>query len=323
MENSNRFLSKYANDADQNSRFFASAREAAKRHAESADIAGIRRQLDAMDAPSFADMLPCFERLLASGELCRYFEDEVACSLASDIHQAQGQAIDNDAMQGLQIIDGEHYAIAVVVADPTSVADKKRRNRDRATSVMMTPKDLLVRFIRAGGARITIYSCDPIDDTAPADRDMQCHPGRTVAIKDGDTLVLRAGLDSFSIESSESVVCFAQAYAKHSDVAVMPEFDSRSLKLIGLSATNDKASRIQMMTTILRLFGHQHAFDIASPFVAHPDYFVRWYVMRELIAIDSCRAWPLVEAMAADDPHPQVRLTARRTLALLAPAIAA
>lgn len=323
MENSSRFLSMYANDAEQNQRFFASAREAASRHARCTEIADIRRELDALDAPSFDDMLPLFDRLLASRELHRYFEDEVACSLASDIHQAQGQAIDNEAMQGLQMIDGQHFAVAVVVADPTSIVDKKRRNRDRATSVMMTPKDLLVRFIRAGGARVTLYSCSPIDDQAPADRSMQCAPGRTVSINDGDTLILRAGLDSFSIESSESVVCFAQAYAKHSTASVMPEFDSRTRNLIGLSATNDKASRIQMMTTILRLFGHERAFDTAVPFVAHPDYFVRWYVMRELIVIDPERARPLVEAMAVDDPHPQVRSTAARTLALMTTPIAA
>jgi hypothetical protein len=323
MENSKAFLDNYANDPDQIGLFFSSARKAGDLHKQAHDIRALRADLDAMEDPSFEDMLPAFQALLASPSLTRYFEDEVACSLDSDIHQAHGQAIDNEAMQGLQIIDSQHYAIAVVVSDPTAIADKKRRTANLATSVMMTPKDLLVRFIKAGGARITFYTCDEVNDSNPARPDMRCDAGRTVAVHDGDTFVLRAGRDSFSVESAESVVCFAQAYAKHSTASVMPEFDSGSRRLIGLSATNDKSSRIQMMATILRLFGHERAFEIAEPFAAHQDYFVRWYVMRELIAIDSARALPLVEAMATNDPHPQVRDTAVRTLAMLRPAIAA
>jgi hypothetical protein len=323
MENSKAFLDNYANDPEQIGLFFTSARKAGNLHAQAEDIRELRAGLDALQDPTFEDMRPGFEALLASPSLVRYFEDEVSCSLNSDIHQAQGQAIDNDAMQGLQIIDSQHYAIAVVVSDPTAIADKKHRTRNTATSVMMTPKDLLVRFIRAGGARITFYSCDEVNDANPARADMRCEAGRTVAVNDGDTFVLRAGRDSFSVESAESVVCFAQAYAKHSSVAVMPEFDSRTRTLIGLSATNDKSSRIQMMATILRLFGHDRAFEIAEPFASHEDYFVRWYVARELIAIDTERALPLIESMATNDPHPQVRETANRTLAMLRPAIAA
>lgn len=316
MENSQLFLTKYANNPGEQAKFFGSARAASNAHAELADISALHSSIDAIAAPSFDDMLPSFRQFLASNAIRRYFEQEVECSLQSDIYQAQGQSIDNDVMTGLQFVDTEQFAVATVVADPTSVAYKKARNRDKPASIMMTPKDVLVRFIRGGGARVAVYVCEPITDQAPAHLELRCRLVRTFHVQDGDELILRAGQDSFAFESSESVVCFAQAYAKHARASVMPEFDSRSLKLIGLSATNDKASRIQMMTTILRLFQHTEAFDLCLPFARHEDYFVRWYVARELLAIDAERAWPLVAEMATHDSHPHVRNTAQQTLKL-------
>lgn len=313
MENSKLFLSKYADSPDEQGKFFASARAASERHLELKEIASIKSEIGALEDPTFERMLPHFRTLLASGAIAAYFANEVDCSCGSDIHQAQGQSIDNDAMTGLQFIDTEHFAVATVVTDPTSLAFKKHRNKTRASSVMMTPKDIVIRFIRAGGAVVTVFSCDAITDESPATPDMTCEAVRTFRAEDGDELILRAGRDTFTLDSSESVVCFAQAYAKHSPASVMPEFDSQSLRLIGLSATNDKSSRIQMMTTILRLFDHGRAFESCQPFLSHPDYFVRWYVMRELLAIDSDRAWPLLERMAAGDSHPDVRNTARMT----------
>lgn len=323
MENSKFFLSEYADNPTEQARFFGSARSANDRHRELGEIALLKSSIAALEQPTFEQMLPHFQRFLASDAIAGFFRNEVQSSLESDIHQAQGQSIDNEAMTGLQFIDTDSFAVATVVADPTSVAFKKFNNRLKPSSIMMTPKDLLVRFIRAGGAVVTVFSCDAITDEAPATAAMHCNNSRTFHVQDGDELILRAGRDSFTFESSESVVCFAQAYAKHSPASVMPEFDSKTLGLIGLSATNDKSSRIQMMATILRLFGHAEAFESCLPFLRHDDYFVRWYVMRELLAIDAERAWPLVEKMAVDDSHPDVRSTARRTLDLFHSAIAA
>lgn len=323
MENSQFFLNQYANNPEEQARFFGSARVANDRHLQISGIAELKAAIAAIKDPTFEDMLPHFRRFLASDAIHAYFQNEVEASMGSDIHQAQGQSIDNEAMTGLQFIDTDHYAVATVVADPTSVAFKKYRNRNTASSIMMTPKDLLVRFIKAGGAVVTVFSCDAITDENPATPDMTCAVSRTFRVEDGDELVLRAGRDSFTFESSDTVVCFAQAYAKHSPASVMPEFDAGTHRLIGLSATNDKSSRIQMMTTILRLFGHDEAFEACLPFATHQDYFVRWYVMRELLAINPERAWPLVEKMATDDPHPNVRATAQRTLDLLRPQLAA
>lgn len=323
VENSQFFLSQYADNPKEQAKFFGAARVANDRHLELREIAELKSAISTMQGPTFEQMLPHFQRFLASDAIAGYFGNEVKSSLESDIHQAQGQSIDNEAMTGLQFIDTDHFAVATVVADPTSIAFKKYRNRLKPSSIMMTPKDLLVRFIKGGGAVVTVFSCDAITDESPAAPDMACTVVRTFRVEDGDELLLRAGRDSFTFESADSVVCFAQAYAKHSRASVMPEFDSRTMTLIGLSATNDKSSRIQMMATILRLFGHAEAFESCLPFLRHDDYFVRWYVMRELLAIDAKRAWPLVERMAAADPHPNVRVTARRTIEMFRPSIAA
>jgi HEAT repeat protein len=95
------------------------------------------------------------------------------------------------------------------------------------------------------------------------------------------------------------------------------------MKLIGLSAANDVSSRIQLMTSVLRLFGNRDAFECCVPFTKHADYYVRWYVMRELISINSERAWPIVKDMAKNDPNLDVRRTAARTLEMFSNAMVA
>ena len=53
------------------------------------------------------------------------------------------------------------------------------------------PKDLLVRFIKAGGAVVTVFTCDAITDENPATPEMTCTVERTFKVRDGDELVLR------------------------------------------------------------------------------------------------------------------------------------
>lgn len=323
MENLNFFLSQYVNNPNEFAKFRSALETAGNLHAELPDVAELRSSIESMPDPTFAQMLPHFQRFLASDSISRFFEQEAKCSLSSDIYQPRGKVLNNEIMTGLQFVEAERFAIAGVAVDPTALAFKKHRNKNKASSIRMTPKDVLIRFIRSGGAVVTIHSCDPITDATPATANMHCRLERTFKAKDGDEVVVKAGQGSFSFDSSESVVCLAQAYVKYAPTAVTPEFDSRSLKLIGLSAANDTSCRIQLMSSVLRLFKHRDAYDTCLPFASHPDYFVRWYVMRELLAMDPERTWPMVKTMAERDPNPGVRKTASRTLELFRDSFAA
>ena len=92
------------------------------------------------------------------------------------------------------------------------------------------------------------------------------------------------------------------------------EYDSATGAYLGCSATGDTSSRIQMITTLLRKLDHQAAFPAIAGFLDHPDFFVRWHVMKELLGLDAQTALPHLKRMAASDPHPDPRRAARLVL---------
>ena len=48
--------------------------------------------------------------------------------------------------------------------------------------------------------------------------------------------------------------------------------------------------------------------------IGRSPFYARWYLMRELLALNAEAARPVLEAMASADPHPEVRAAALQTL---------
>jgi serine/threonine protein kinase len=78
----------------------------------------------------------------------------------------------------------------------------------------------------------------------------------------------------------------------------------------------------QLDALLLRLDATQ-AIPVLAGFLDHSNFFVRWHIRRELLALDAAAALPHLEAMAACDPHAETRSCAARALdqlrALLTP----
>ena len=87
---------------------------------------------------------------------------------------------------------------------------------------------------------------------------------------------------------------------------------SETLAYVGCSAADDSASRIQMIATLLRKLDCAAAFPAIAAFLDHPNFFVRWHVMSELLGLDAAAA---LAASAATwrraIPHPETRRAAR------------
>ena len=180
MENLDFFLSQYVNNPHEFAKFHSSLKAVEEQHATLSDIVGLRSAIESMPNPTFEEMLPRLRRFLASESIRKFFEQELSGSLNSDIYQPVGKALDAEVMTGLQFIESKHFAIAAVAIDPVALAFKKRRNRGKSTSIRMTPKDVLMRFIKAGGAVVTIHSCDAITDVSPSERQHEMSFGAKV-----------------------------------------------------------------------------------------------------------------------------------------------
>ena len=109
---------------------------------------------------------------------------------------------------------------------------------------------------------------------------------------------------------------YFQALVRSGGAPLATEYDSKTLTCISASSTDEAASRVQMMISLLRTMERDDAVPLVIEALNSPHFYTRWHIMRELLAMDAEAAHPQLVRMAANDPHPEVRATAARTLEL-------
>jgi hypothetical protein len=224
----------------------------------------------------------------------------------------------NEVQDGLVLFSRPELVIhlAVIGADDLAI---KRRFCEGPSSIVFTGQRSLFRFLKGGGALLSLWDAPFIDAGFSAAQGGRCRLRGRRTLGDGAWLEVDGRRESFVVDRAESdlVYIFASTSLEASPVAA--EYDSRSLELIAASSTDDAGSRIQMMLALLRTLGRR---DAAPCFVEQLEarhFHVRWQAMRELLALDPGLALPHLQAMAACDAHPEIREAARETLALFFP----
>jgi HEAT repeat protein len=69
-----------------------------------------------------------------------------------------------------------------------------------------------------------------------------------------------------------------------------------------------------MLSTLLRTMEREDAIETLREYLHHRDFFVRWHVMRELIALNAVAALSDLAQMAKADPRQEIRSAAARML---------
>jgi HEAT repeat protein len=134
-------------------------------------------------------------------------------------------------------------------------------------------------------------------------------------LRDGELLVVDGRHQSYVIEHAAGDLVAVQASVKRDRAPLSVEYDAVTHAFVGCSATDDGASRIQMITTLLRKMRCEEAFPVIAQFLDDPHFFVRWHVMRELLGLNAAAALPHLCRLANGDPHPEVRRAAGAVLA--------
>lgn len=223
-------------------------------------------------------------------------------NLATDIHN------------GLLVFGHDLLSIAAGVSSPTQIAAKKNAPRRGPTSVSFPGQLSVFKFVRAGGALLSFWEAPPITagfTGAGAGRSQRAGERR---IEDGEILVIDGRRQTYVIERLRSNLVVLQASIPLDQAPLKVEYDSADGTFVGCSATDDSASRIQMITTLLRKLECDAALPAMADLLDHPDFFVRWHVMKEMLGIDARAALPHLKRMAATDPHPDPRRAARAVL---------
>lgn len=223
------------------------------------------------------------------------------------------RAPQSDIHSGLLVYEDRHLTIAAGVSRLSRLAGRKQGGKGKG-SIHFTGQLSVFRFLKSGGAALSFWECEPIGADFSAATAGQCRRTGTRKIRDGETIVVDGRSQSFIIEHAAANFVVVQANIKTGQAPVSAEYDAETRHFLGCCAVDEGDCRIQMIATLVRLLGHDEAFDAIAGFLDHPSFFVRWHAMKELLGIDVAAAWPLLNRMAIGDPHPEPRAAARMVL---------
>jgi hypothetical protein len=212
--------------------------------------------------------------------------------------------------QGLIVYEDRRVTIAAGATAAGQLAAQKGRPRG-ATSVSLSGRMSVFKFVRAGDARISMWEAPALGEDFTSAEAGACLRTGERQLADGDIMIIDGRRQSYVVEHARSSLLIVQAEIMLDHAPLSVEFDSRTGAYLGCTANGDGASRIQMLTTLLRKLDAPQAFAAIADFLDHEDFFVRWHVIRELLGIDAEAALPHLRRMAERDPHPEPRRAAR------------
>lgn len=240
--------------------------------------------------------------------------DSLAGACANDpFFDPPFRAVSSDVHSGLLVFEDPRVSIAAGVSTAAQLAAKKSGRRG-PTSVGFTGQMTVLKFVHAGDATLSLWEAPPVTADFAAAGAGTCVRTGERRLADGDILTIDGRRQTYVIEAARANLFVLQASIAVDQAPLSVEYDSASLAFVGCSATDDGASRIQMIATLLRKLDCDAAFEALVPFLDHQDFFVRWHVMRELLGLDASAALPHLRRMAEADPHPDPRRTAKIVL---------
>jgi hypothetical protein len=231
------------------------------------------------------------------------------------IYNVAAQVVDAEAFGGLVIYQDANIRVSLVSLTPVAHRTKARNPvSSKPRGITIQGNDSVLHVVAAGDMSIKWWDAEPFGRAAVLD-DRSLAPPRSMTIREGETLALEGGRHGMSIADIDKPALFAIVTALDPRVSVNAHYVAETGQLHSFTAAEMKSSRIQLLATLLREL-NQGGAEVLQSLLDYPDHFVRWHVMRELLAMEGSRAVPLLDRMVQDD-HPQVRDAATRTVALI------
>ena len=278
-------------------------------------LAELRLQLDALPAKTAANADAAARLFLdRTAEIAGLIEEMIAASAADPFFRPPTAQMRSDISNGLLLFDNPSVAIGVAVMRAEDIAAKKNGAHGPA-SITFTGLHTLYKFIKAGGATLSFWEAPPAGADFVADGRLRCRCVGAPTIEDGELIAIDGRSQSFVIEHAASSIVHVQAAIRTGAAPLAVEYDSRTLAFVGASSTDEAASRIQMLVSLLRIMDRTDAAPLIARLIDAAPFHTRWHIMRELLALDAEAALPSLRRMAVADPHPELRATASEVLA--------
>lgn len=289
------------------------------RFRESAAVAALHRELDAAGPADAPAILAAAERFMSrSDELEAQLSAMIGAARADPFYRPPLKLVSSPVHLGLLLIEHRALSVLLAITSPDALA-AKRTARDDPASITFAGRRTLFKFIKAGGATLSFWEAPTIGEGFTAGASGKCRLAGRRTIRDGETVWLDGRRESFIIDHAVSDIVYLQAVTPAGASPLSVEYDAATRDYIGASSSDEIASRVQMIATLLRLLDRADAAPVFCDIIADAPFYVRWHVMREFLALDAELALPTLRALAAADPHPDVRAAAAATLAAFFP----
>ena len=246
-------------------------------------------------------------------------ERERVTFTSGSVHVSPFSPIEGAYFTGMVVLQTKRAISLVMAIDPHDLAIKKRRKPGKLGTIGFSGTLSLTKILK--GTRLTVrpWTVEPCDDAC----DLVANPPKAEALpevhyREGESF-WRNPTEETEFLAADGPVLLVQSQMLTGPMPVSLEYDVDTLKLLKAAAVSPEPTRLQMLSTITRLFDRQDGFETVSALLEYPQHFVRWHAMRELLALDSERALPLLLAMMESDPQPSVRRAAQATVATFFP----
>ncbi|WP_194953684.1 HEAT repeat domain-containing protein [Sphingopyxis solisilvae] len=224
-----------------------------------------------------------------------------------------GEGGGEQAPGGLVLAERGHVRLTLRVWPFASAAPPE-------SPAIFVPGRAAIHVLASGGAQLCRHhvALTPAEEAGAftARAAARCHSDPPRPLQTGETLDLDTARESFTLVPGAHDALLLELTVQPPSPLPIRSYDPVTGRLLHISASSRDSSFRTMALTLLRHMQHR---DAAPLFVAEtrsPDFAARWHAMRELIALSPTAAHAPLAAMAADDPHPEVRAAAKATLAL-------
>lgn len=310
-------LAAWLGDKAAQARSTARGVELGRRLREHPAVVTLEAGLAAAEAAGAGAMLDIARTFLEDDEALRsYLAQLIAAARSDPFVRPPLRNGSSDVHRGLLLFDRPLLTIFLSVASAEAVA-RKRLSRTAGASIVFPGTVSLYRFIKAGGATLSLWEAPEIAPGFNAAGSGQCRRVEQRRLSDGEVFLLDGRRQTFVVDHATSDMVYLQATTPLDAAPLTVEYDSDSLDYVGASSTDEASSRAQMMLTLLRTMDRRDAAPVFEAMLASPHFYTRWSAMRDFLALDAERALPHLQRMAEADDHPEIREAARHTLDIL------
>ncbi|MBR2172699.1 HEAT repeat domain-containing protein [Sphingopyxis sp.] len=191
-------------------------------------------------------------------------------------------------------------------------------------TAVFVPGGAAIHVLDGGGAELRAHSVavSAAEEAGgfTAQGAARCHSQPPRPLRTGETLILDTARQSFTLQhgraGARSDILYLELTVQPPSRLPIRAYAIASGRLTHVSASRRDSSFRQMALALLRQLGRTDAAPLFVAETASEDFAARWNAMRELVALDPAAALPHLGAMAARDPHPEVRAAAAATHAL-------